>query len=78
MTKWGQTKKMRIKETKDKKRGKEGKRNYEKRPNKKRKKFTETFTRRLQSKRSLERREEQAKNMADCKRVSNDQNVIHK
>ena len=78
MTKWRKTKKMQTKETKGKKRGKEGKGNYEKRPNKKRKKSTEMFTRRLQSKRRLERREEQATNTADYRRVSNYQNVPYK
>ena len=36
------------------------------------------FMRGLQSKRRLERRKEQTKNTADCRRVSKDQNVPYK
>ena len=74
----GKNQKVGTKETKGKKRGKEGIENYEKRSNKKRKKSAETFRRGLQSKRCLERCEEQVKNTVDCRRVSNDQNVFYK
>ena len=69
---------MKTKEIKGKKRGQVGKGNYEKRPNRKRKKSTKTFTRRQQSERRLERHKDLAKNTSDCRRVSNYQNVPYK